>query len=410
MPTSERSTPLRVARAAVRRTLAPAAPIAVHRPRFAGREWHYLRQCLDSSWVSAAGPFVGRFERAVADYAGARHAVATVTGSAALHVALHLLGVEPGDAVIVPDLTFIAPLHAVRQCGAEPVLVDADAATWQIDADQVEAFLAEECVTRNGRTTERHSGRRVRVLVAAHLLGLPCDIERLVELARRHGLAVIEDAAQAMGVRVGERHVGTFGDIGVLSFNGNKIITAGGGGMLLTGDERLAKRARGLIRQSSPNGDGRMGGELAFNYRLSSVQAAIGLAQLEQLDTILDRQRAIAARYTRALRRRNTDVAPMPVLRDARPSYWLYAIRLARAGAGARDEVIRQLAAHGVEAKPLWRPMHVLPANRDCQRRGGRNATRLYAQTVCLPCRAGLTSAEVDRCLRAVQAVLADRR
>src|SRR6185369_4080782 len=190
--------------------------------------------------------------------------------------------------------------------------------------------------------------RRVRALVAAHLLGLPCDVERLVDLARRHGLALIEDAAQAMGVRVGERHVGTFGDIGILSFNGNKIITAGGGGMLLTRDERLARRARGLIRQSPPNGNGRMGGELAFNYRLSSVQAALGLAQLEQLDAILDRQRAIAARYTRALRGR-ADVAPMPVLRQARPSYWLYAIRLARAAAGARDEVIRRLAALGVE-------------------------------------------------------------
>jgi perosamine synthetase len=398
-----------MARAAERRALTSPSPVALHQPRFAGREWHYLRQCLDSSWVSAAGPFVGRFERAVADYAGARHAVATVTGSAALHVALQLLGVEHGDAVIVPDLTFIAPLHAVRQCGAEPVLIDADAETWQIDADQVAAFLRDECVTRNGRTIERHSGRRVRVLVAAHLLGLPCDIERLVEVARRHGLAVIEDAAQAMGVRFRERHVGTFGDIGVLSFNGNKIITAGGGGMLLTGDERLAKRARGMIRQSPPNGNGRMRGELAFNYRLSSVQAALGLAQLEQLDAILARQRAIAARYARALRGL-TSVAAMPMLRHARPSYWLYAIQLARRAAGARDGVIRQLAAHGIEAKPLWRPMHLLPANRDCQRRGGRNAARLYAQTVCLPCRAGLTSAELERCLRAVQAVLADRR
>jgi perosamine synthetase len=403
MPTSERPTPLRVARSNPARRLAPAAPatIPVHQPHFAGHEWRYLRQCLDSGWVSAAGPFVGRFERAVAEYVGARHAVATVTGSAALHVALQLVGVRPGDEVIVPDLTFIAPLHAVRQCGAGPVLIDADPQTWQIDTGQIEAFLREECVTNHRRTTNRRSGRCVRALIAAHLLGLPCAIERVMEVARRHGLAVIEDAAQAMGVRAGDRHVGTFGDVGVLSFNGNKIITAGGGGMLLTGNDRQAGQARRMIRQASPDTKGRP--QPAFNYRLSSVQAALGLAQLEQLDRLLARHRVMAARYGEAL----TTVAgilSLTVPPDARPSYWLYPIRIAARRAGARDEAIRRLAAHGVEAKPLWRPMHTLSSNRDCHRRGGAHAARLYAQTICLPCRAGLTDAELERCLDAVRA------
>lgn len=407
MAISERSTPLRLAPASRRKHPAPAAEatVTLHRPSFTGREWHYLRQCLDSGWVSAAGPFGGRFERAVAEYVGVQHAVATVTGSAALHVALQLVGLRPGESVIIPDLTFIAPLHAVRQCGGHPVLIDAEAHTWQIDPELVEAYLREDCVTRHGRTSDRRSGRRVRALVATHLLGLPCAIERLVEVARRHGLAVVEDAAQAMGVRVRDRHVGTFGDVGVLSFNGSKIITAGGGGMLVTGDDRLAERARRLIHQASGDAGGRVRGELAFNYRLSSLQAALGLAQLEQLDAFLTRQRRIAGRYARALRA-IAGVVPMPAPRHARPSYWLYAMRLAERRVGARDAVIRRLAAQGVEAKSLWRPMHALPANRSCGRRGGQQAARLYAQTICLPCRPGLTDAEQELCIRAVQAAV----
>jgi perosamine synthetase len=403
MPTSERPTPLRLARSDPARRLASPAPatIPVHQPHFDGHEWRYLRQCLDSGWVSAAGPFVGRFERAVAEYVGARHAVATVTGSAALHVALQLVGVRPGDEVIVPDLTFIAPLHAVRQCGAAPVLIDADPQTWQIDAGQIEAFLAEDCVTERRCTINRRSGRRVLALIATHLLGLPCAIERVMEVARRHGLAVIEDAAQAMGVRARDRHVGTFGDVGVLSFNGNKIITTGGGGMLLTGSDRLAAQARNMIHQASPVANGRP--QLAFNYRLSSLQAALGLAQLEQLDHLLARHRAIAARYGETLSTVE-GILPMTVPPNARPSYWLYAIRLAQRRAGARDEAIRRLEAYGVEAKPLWRPMHTLRSHRDCHRRGGSRAARLYAQTICLPCRAGLTDAELERCLSAVRA------
>lgn len=406
MPTSERSTPLRLARGGAARLAGAAGSedmVAVHRPHFAGREWQYLRQCLDSSWVSAAGPFVGRFEGAVADYVGTRHAVATVSGSAALHVALQLAGVRPGEEVIVPDLSFIAPVHAVRQCGAEPVLIDAHPQTWQIDADQVAAFLSADCVTRRGRTSNRRSGRRVRALVATHLLGMPCAIGPLMEIARRHGLAVIEDAAQAMGVRVGDRHVGTFGDLGVLSFNGNKVITAGGGGMLLTRNDRQAAAARRLIRQTAQNGDGRGRGAVTFNYRLSSLQAALGLAQLEQLDSFLARQRAIAARYGDALRGSAVLIAPR-VPDAARPSYWLYPIRLASRRAGARDAAIRHFAAHGVEANPLWQPMHSLAANRACARRGGTHAARLYAQTICLPSRAGLSPAELERCLDAVRA------
>jgi perosamine synthetase len=381
-----------------------AAMISLHRPSFARREWQYVRQCLDSGWVSAAGPFGGRFERAVAEYVGARHAVATVTGSAALHVALQLVGVQPDEEVLVPDLTFIAPLHAVRQCGAHPVLIDADAETWQIDAEQVAAFLAEECVTRRGRTIDRRSGRRVRALLAAHLLGLPCEIERLVEVARRHGLAVVEDAAQAMGVRTRGRHVGTFGDVGVLSFNGNKVITAAGGGMLLTGDAHRAARARRLIQQSASGG--MRPGELAFNYRLSSLQAALGLAQLEQLDAFLARQRSMAARYARELTA-SPGVVPMPVPPHALPSFWLYAIRLSARRGSARDGVLRRLAKRGVQAKALWRPMHALRANRDCRRQGGDRAARLFAQTICLPCHAGLTRAEQERCLRAMRAATA---
>jgi perosamine synthetase len=218
--------------------------IPLHEPSLSAKERRYVLECVDSGWVSSASPFVGRFERAVADYVGAPHAAAVASGSAALHLALQLAGVRPDDEVLISDLTFVAPVHTILQCGAHPVLIDADD-SWQLDAGAVAEFLAAECAERAGATFNRRTGRRVRAIVAIHLLGLACAIDRLREIARRHRLALIEDAAQAVGVRYRGRHVGTFGDFGVLSFNGNKLITAGGGGMLLSADRRQDARARG---------------------------------------------------------------------------------------------------------------------------------------------------------------------
>jgi perosamine synthetase len=382
--------------------------LATHAPTLAGNEWRYVRECLETGWVSSAGPFVTRFEDAVAAYSGARHAVATVTGSAALHVALQVVGVQPGDEVLLPDLTFIAPFSAVRYCGASPVLLDVERRSWQLDADQLAAFLAEECVVRGGRCFNRRSGRRVRAVVPVHLLGLACEIDRIVAIARRHRLAVVEDAAQAMGVRYRGRHVGTFGDVGIVSFNGNKIVTAGGGGALLTDNAARAARARRLTtharRDDRPDS---IHSEVGYNYRLSNLQAAVGLAQMERLDALIARQRQIAAAYQRGFASL-AGVEAMPLTPHTDATYWLYTIQLTEpANVERRQRVLRALSARGIGARTLWSPLHRQPPARGCQRYRLRNAPRLFARSISLPSSADLTLAEVRRCVGAVAAALA---
>jgi perosamine synthetase len=375
----------------------------VHAPTFAGNEWRYVRECLDTGWVSSAGPFVGRFEAAVAAYTGARHAVATVNGSAALHVALQVAGVEAGDEVLLPDLTFIAPFSAVRYRGASPVLLDVEP-RWQLDPDRLAAFLAEECTMRGGRCVNRRSGRVVRAVVPVHLLGLACEIDRIVAIARRHRLAVVEDAAQAAGVRYRGRHVGTFGDVGILSFNGNKIVTAGGGGVLLTNSARRAAVARSLtIHAKRPGPLDSVHTAVGYNYRLTNLQAALGLAQIEQLDAFIARKRRIAAAYARALAP-VAGVAPMPRTPHTDPTYWLYTIQLS--DPARTRHVLRALVAQGIGARPLWLPLHRQPPARGCQRDGLRIASRLYARSLSLPSSAHLTLAEVRRCADAVAAAV----
>ena len=223
-------------------------------PHLGGNEWQYLKECLDTNWVSSVGPFVERFEREVAAYVGCAHAVATVSGTAALHVALLLAGVGPGDEVLVPALTFVATANAVRYCRAEPVFMDAEPVSWGIDPTKVAEFLGRECEVRHGHVVNRATGRTVKAIVPVHLYGHPVDLDPLLDLTTRYPLALVEDAAEALGARYRGRRVGALGRLGCLSFNGNKIITSGGGGMILTNDGELACRARSLTTQARADG------------------------------------------------------------------------------------------------------------------------------------------------------------
>ena len=373
--------------------------IPLAEPLLGGNEWKYVKACLDSGWVSSVGPFVGQFEKEVANYVGARHAVATASGTAALHVALRVAGVEPGDEVIVPTLTFVAPVNAVRYCQAFPVLVDADPATWQIDPSKVEQFLAEECELREAECYNRGSGRRVRALLAVHLLGGACEIDRLGACARKWHLRVIEDAAEAMGVRYKGRYAGTCSDIGVFSFNGNKIVTTGGGGMVVTDDAALAEYARYLTTQAKDDPLEYVHKEVGYNYRLSNVQAAIGLAQLEQLDTFLLKKRAIAVAYQRALGELK-GLMPMQTLPGCEPTHWLWTFLLPETTTLAqRKAVIARLNASGIGARPLWHPIHGLPPYRDFQAYRIDHAVRLYERAISLPSGVRLTEEQLQRCI-----------
>ncbi len=383
-------------------------PLSV--PTLQGNEWKYLKECLDTGWVSSVGPFVDQFERAIAATVGTTHAVATVNGTAALHTALRVALVQPEDEVLVSTLTFIAPVNAIRYCGAHPVFVDADPQTWQMDVDKVERFLSEECELRPAadgtaglECRNKRTGRRVRAVLPVHILGLACDMPRLCELAQRYHVRLIEDAAEGMGVRYDGQHVGWWGHIGVLSFNGNKIITAGGGGMLVTNQAEYATYARFLTTQAKVEGMEYVHSEVGYNYRLTNLHAAVGLAQLEQLATFVEKKRAMARIYEEALRDLH-GITLMPSPAHTEPTYWLYTILLPKGTTvPARQEWLTQLRAQGIEARPLWHPIHQLPPYETCQSVEMTCAPELYARAVSLPSSVGLSDAEVQRCASVVK-------
>jgi perosamine synthetase len=369
-------------------------------PHLEGREWEYVRDCLDSNWVSSVGPYVTRFEEAVAERLGARAAVATVNGTAALHVALLACCVAPDDEVLVPTLTFIAPANAVRYCGAWPVFVDADPATWQMDIALVDQFLRESCRAEGSRLVNRRSGRRVAAVLPVHLLGHPVDMDPLVALAKTYGLKVVEDATESFGSLYKGRPVGTHGDASCLSFNGNKLITTGGGGMIVTNDPALAERAHYLTTQAKDDPIEYVHNDVGFNYRLTNLQAALGCAQLEKLDRYIEKKRAIAARYRGGL----PDVPGLPEAPWALATFWLYTILTRRVD---RRTLLRRLEAHRIQTRPLWQPLHRSPAHRGAEAIGGAVAERIQREALSLPSSISLSEADQERVIAAVRNALA---
>ena len=372
-------------------------PLAV--PQLTGNESRYVQECLDSGFVSSVGPFVERFEREFAAAVGARHAVACASGTAALHVALQLSGAAPGRVVAVSDFTFIASANAIRYTGAEPLLVDSEPATWNLDT----ARLHDEVVRRARRGLPLPA-----VIEVVHVLGHPADVEPLLDLRARFGIRLVEDAAEALGAtyRAGPlagRWVGTVGDVGCFSFNGNKIITTGGGGMIVTDDADTAARARHLTTQAKTPGVGYVHDEVGYNYRLTNVAAALGVAQLEQLPAFIAAKRRIAARYRQALE--GVVASAVPAAPWAAPSHWLASVLL-RDDAPPLTAVLQRLAAEGVQARPLWPPLHQQAPYRDAARLGGAVGDDLYARGLSLPSSVGLTDDEQDHVVAALVAAL----
>jgi perosamine synthetase len=364
-------------------------------PFFGGNEGRYLQECLDSGWVSSAGPQVERFERAVAARTGSAHAVATQNGTAALHVALLACGVGPGDEVLLPSLTFIATANAVRYCGAEPVFMDCEPVAWGIDPVKVREFLDRRAQIRAGVCVDRESGRTIRAILPVHVYGHAADIGPLLDLAAERSLVVIEDAAGAFGARYRGRAAGTLGRAGCLSFNGNKIVTAGGGGMLLTEDAALARRARYLTTQAA-EGDGPfVHGAVGYNYRLTGLQAALGLAQLEQIERFIAAKRRHARRYAETL-------AGLPGVRLLeQPSwsdstFWMSAALLDPARYGPAPDLAARARAAGIGIRPLWLPLHRQEPYAACEAYRVDLAERLHATGVCLPSSVALTEEDQD--------------
>ncbi|MDP2599158.1 MAG: LegC family aminotransferase [Deltaproteobacteria bacterium] len=366
-------------------------------PFLSGKEWLYVKECMDSGWISNSGPFIGRFEKAVADYTNTPFSVGVANGTSGLHLSLLACGVKPGDMVLVPALTFISPVNTIRYSQAFPVFMDIDPATLQIDVEKVARFLVEECRLSNDICVHKKSGKQVSAILAVHLLGFSCAVDALAALAKTYRLALIEDAAEGLGVRYKGRHVGTFGDVGVLSFNGNKIVTAGGAGMLLTADAAHADKIRYWSTQAKDNPDNFYHSEVGFNYRISHLHAAVGLAQMERVNDHIAKKRKIAAYYDAALK-------GVPDLRKIEPivgceaTFWLYTVLLNGNGASLkRDKILKKMSEESIMARPLFHPIHQLPPYRNETVYQMEHTVDVYERGICLPSSVGLEESDLQR-------------
>jgi perosamine synthetase len=354
--------------------------IPVAQPALMGNEKAYVNDCLDSNWISSCGEYINRFESEFAEYCGVSHAVACCNGTAALHLALLAAGVKKGDEVIVPTLTFVATANAVTYCGAVPVFVDADPVTWNMDPAKIE-----ECITQS--TT---------AIVAVHLYGLPADMDAINTIAEKHGLVVIEDAAEAHGANYKGKRAGSLGNLATFSFYGNKIITTGEGGMVVTDDQALAAAARNLRGQGMDPERRYWFPEIGYNYRMTNLAAAIGLAQLEKMDWHLQRRREIAHRYMQRLSGLQ-GVGMQPEVPDIENAYWMSCLVLDSADAASRDDLALKLGEAGIETRPFFPPMHELPMYRpSASARSFPVAERLARSGLNLPTYANLTDGDID--------------
>ncbi|HEU4348908.1 MAG TPA: aminotransferase class I/II-fold pyridoxal phosphate-dependent enzyme [Actinoplanes sp.] len=354
-----------------------------------------MLEAFDSNWVAPVGPDLDAFEAQVADLIGVRHAVALSSGTAALHLALIAAGVRRGDTVLVPSFTFAATANAVIYTGARPVFLDSTADTWNVDP----ALVAEELRSRAAR------GQLPRAVVTVDMYGQCADYDPLLTACDRYGVALIEDAAEALGASYRGRAAGSFGLAGVLSFNGNKIITTSGGGMLVTDDGRVATQARHLATQAREPVAHYEHRAVGYNYRLSNLLAALGRGQLQRLDDLIVARRE-NTRYYRAALGDLPGLTFMPIAGYGTPNWWLTCVLIDPDGFGAdRDRIVARLAEHHIEARPTWKPMHLQPVFQDCVMRGGAVSADLFRRGLCLPSGSALTDHDRDRVVNAVRAV-----
>jgi aminotransferase in exopolysaccharide biosynthesis len=367
------------------RSVAGPAPAALHEPRFMGNEWKYLKECLDSTYVSSVGRFVDDFERRLAEFTGAKRAVAVVNGTAALHIALLLAGARRDDEILAPALGFIATVNAISYCGAIPHFVDSEERTLGLDPRALREYLSRVAEVRNGVCVNRTTGRVIRAVVPMHTFGHPVDIDGVLALARDFHLAVVEDAAESLGSLVGDRHTGTFGLVGTLSFNGNKTVTTGGGGAILTNDEALGKRAKHLTTTARvPHRWAFVHDEVGYNYRMPNLNAALGCAQLEQLPGFIESKRRLHDRYLAALAGvRGVSLMSEPA--GTRSNYWLQALVLDESAADRRDDILAATNDAGYMTRPIWTLMHRLAPYASCPRMELPVAESLERRVVNIP-------------------------
>lgn len=373
-------------------------PLSV--PVIQGNEWKYIKECLDTGWVSSVGSYVNNFEKVVADYVGTKHAVAVVNGTSALHLSLLACGVKETDEVLVPTLTFIAPVNAVRYCGAEPVFMDCDIGTLCIDVQKTAGFLRKECVRKkDGFTYNKKTKRRVKAVIPVHIFGHPADMDDLLSLSEKYNISVIEDATESLGSEYKGKKAGSIGDAGCLSFNGNKIITTGGGGMIVTNNKQLSDRVRHLSTQAKKDPFEYDHDEIGYNYRLTNVLAAMGVAQMEKLDDFIVIKRKNAGLYKKLL----SGIDGLEFLWEntqVKSNFWFYTIKISKKH---KMPLMKHLLSKNIQVRPIWKLIHTLPMYKKFQTYFINKATEAYDTCINIPCSVNLKQEEIKFVVRNIK-------
>ena len=372
-------------------------PLSV--PNLKGKELQYVKKCIDTNWISSSGKFVADFESAICKYVKVKYAVACVNGTSGLHIALNICGVRNGDEVIVPTLTFIAPVNVVKYVGAEPVFMDCDD-YMNINCEKLRDFCAKECrITKHG-LKNRKTGRIIKAVIPVHIFGNPCDMEELMKIARQYRLKVIEDATESLGAyyTVGtykKKFTGTISDVGVYSFNANKIITTGGGGMIVTDDRFFAEESRYLTEQAKDDAVRYIHNKIGYNFRLTNLQAALGLAQLEHLNDFIGTKKKNYELYKAQLKNIN-GVEIMRIPKGTSPNYWFYSLGVEKKKFGIdKDLLMNHLQMKGIQTRPIWYLNHLQRPYCKNQSYKIENAMRFWKQVLNLPCSTNLTAKQI---------------
>ena len=377
--------------------------IVLNEPHIAGNEWQYVKECLDTGWVSSAGKYVDLFEQKIAEYTGSKYAVSCVNGTSALQIALRLAGVCPGDEVIVPTLTFIAPVNTAAYNGSSPLFMDADE-YYNIDVGKTIEFIQSETVFKDGATYNKNTKKRIAAIIPVHIWGNAALLDKLVPMCEERNIAVVEDASESFGTfynagKYKGQYTGTIGKVGCLSFNGNKIITTGGGGMILTDDEHLADKAQYLTTQAKDDAVHYIHNEIGYNFRLTNIQAALGVAQLEQMPRFMERKKEIFQQYQTALNN-VTGLSLADVPDYAENNHWMNVLEIDSTVYGEdRVALMQRLGQHGIQTRPVWPLNHKQRPYRDCQNYKIEEATKLVDKSLCLPSSSNLTDVDIQQLL-----------
>jgi len=379
-------------------------PLSV--PDTKGNELKYVKECIDTSWVSSAGKYVDRFETKFRKVTGSKNAVACINGTAALHISLILAGVGPGDEVIVPTVTFIAPINAVHYVGAYPVFMDCDDRL-NIDFEKTIEFIKNKCIVSKGKLVNKTTKRAVKAIIPVHVFGNPVDLEPLTRISKQFGLSIIEDATESLGSYYQKGHLkgkmtGTIGDFGCFSFNGNKIITTGGGGMIVTRDKQQAEKARYLTTQAKDDENLYVHNEVGYNYRLTNIAAAIGVAQIEKLSKYIQIKRKNFKLYKKLL----SGIDGLTLIDEPEygfSNYWFYSLLVDKKCFGMNNiQLMKRLSTKGIQSRPLWCLNHLQRPYKNCQTYKIEKAFEYYDKVLNLPCSVGLKNEEIEKVVKSI--------